>query len=190
MTRSKKKTQDKYRFALVLTNLTESDDLVEDALFEAGCGDAMLVLRDGVTYLEFDREGDDFESSILSAVSDAESTDYCLTVAHVEPDDVVNASEIARRLQWSREYVRLLARGSRGEGGFPSPLSGVTGKTRLWSWSAVLRWLKEDDRLEDNSLLADAETIRDINGALSLRSHPDAAMRRRRLLRKLRSSGA
>ncbi len=190
MTRSKKKPQETYRFALVLTDVTESDDIVEDALFEAGCDDAMLVLRDGVTYLEFDREGDDFESSILSAVRNAESTNYRLTVAHVEPDDVVNASEIARRLQWSREYVRLLARGSRGEGGFPSPQSGVTGKTRLWSWSAVLRWLKEDDRLEDGSILAEAETIRDINGALSLRSHPGAAKRRRALLRKLQTSGA
>ena len=78
-----------------------------------------------------------------TAVKDVERAKRGATVAHVEPDDLVNASEVARRLACTREYVRLLVAGQRGRGGFPVPLAGVTGTTLFWSWAAVVRWLLE-----------------------------------------------
>jgi hypothetical protein len=180
---------DTHNFVLVLSGISEPDDRIEDALFLAGCDDAILAFRNGVAYLEFDREADTLESAVLSAVKNVERAKHQVAVSHVEPDDVVNASEIARRLQWTREYVRLLSQGSRGEGGFPSPLAGVTGTTILWSWAAVLRWLLEQGKLADKSRLTNAETIRDINRVLSFRMHPSVVKRHRDLLRKLRASG-
>jgi len=187
MSRNRTSNQESHTFTLVLSSLSELDDQIEDALFEASCDDAIFVFRNAVAYLEFDRKAESLESAILSAIADVESADHHVTVSHAEPDDVVNASEIGRRLQWSREYVRLLIQGSRGEGGFPSPLSGVTGKACLWSWSSVLRWLAEHDRLDDATWLSKAETIRDINGVLSIRLHPEIRKRHRNLLRKLQA---
>jgi hypothetical protein len=152
-----------HRFVLVLEGVSEPDDRIEYALFEAGCDDAILAFRNSVGYLEFDREADCLESAILSAVRDVDRADHEVSVSHVEPDDIVNASEIARRLEYSREYVRLLVQGSRGTGGFPSPVSGVTGKTLLWSWASVLRWLIRNHKLSDTARLTRAETIKSIN---------------------------
>ena len=46
-----------------------------DALFEAGCDDALVGRSDGVQYLDFDREANCLEEAVLSAVSDIESVE-------------------------------------------------------------------------------------------------------------------
>jgi hypothetical protein len=185
MSRKTKKRQT-HSFTLVLSGISDPDARIEDALYEAGCDDALLAFRNEVAYLEFDREADTFEAAIVSAVRDAESAAGQITVSSVEPSDLVTASEIARRLDCTREYVRLLVQGKRGEGGFPAPLSGVTSTNLLWSWAAVLKWLSEHDRLTDESELTRAETICDINGALDDRLQPGIIKRRRSLIQKLR----
>jgi hypothetical protein len=174
-----------HNFVLVLSGISAPDGSLEDALFEAGCDDAILAFRSGVPYLEFDRKASTLESAILSAVRDVERAEHPVAVSHVEPDDLVNASESARRLECTREYVRLLVQGERGEGGFPAPVAGVTGTAFLWSWTSVLRWLLEHDRLPDKSHLVRAETIRDMNSALRVRLHASVIERRQALLRKL-----
>jgi len=179
-----------HRFALVLSGTSESDERLEDALFEAGCDDAILAFRSGVGYLEFDREAESLESAVLSAVRDVLRAKHEVTVSHVEPDDLVNASEIARRLRKTREYVRLLSVGARGPGGFPSPLSGVTGTLVLWSWASVVSWLASHEKITDESVLEEAETIRDINGVLESRLHPAAIKRQDELSRKLVGVGS
>jgi len=180
------KKQRTHHFVLVLRGISRPDDRIEDALYNAGCDDALLAFRNEVAYLEFDRKAATFEAAIVSAVHDVEHADPQIAVSCVEPSDLVSASEIARRLDCTREYVRLLVQGKRGEGGFPAPLSGVTSTNLLWSWAAVLKWLSEHDRLPDNSELARAETIRDMNGALGDRSYPAVARRRRELMQRLR----
>jgi hypothetical protein len=121
----------------------------------------------------------------VSAVRDVESANIGAKVVRVEPGDLVNASEIARRMECTREYIRLLVQGKRGEGEFPAPHSGITSKTLIWSWAEVVRWLFDHKRIEDESLLRTAETIRDINDALDLRQNPAIMNRRLELLRKL-----
>jgi hypothetical protein len=180
-----KKKLPSHEFAVVLDGITEPDGRIEDALYEAGCDDAILAFRNRVAYLEFDRMDETFESALLSAIRDVERADHLASVSHVEPDDLVHASEIARRLGCTREYVRLLVDGRRGEGGFPTPLSGVTGTTRLWSWTAVLSWMDGRGRLADATLLSEAKTIRDTNAALAARRESSANRRSRALLRRI-----
>jgi hypothetical protein len=174
-----------HNFVLVLTGVSEPDDRLEDALFEAGCSDAILAFRNGVGYLEFDREGESFPAAVLSAVRDVERADPRVKVSHVEPDDLVSASEIARRFGRSREYVRLLSQGERGRGDFPRPLSGVAGTTFLWSWADVVAWSLANNKLADESALQAAVFIRDLNDALRFRMDPSIAARRSELLRDL-----
>ena len=191
---TKKKKEQTHNFVLVVSGISEPDSRLEDALYEAGCDDAILAFRNGIAYLEFDRLATSLEAAILSAVRDVELADPRLTVVRVEPGDPVNASEIARRVQLTREYIRLLAQGKRGDGEFPAPQSGITGKTLVWSWAEVVRWMSQHGMLEDKPLVEAALTIRDMNDALEVRSDPSIMDRRLKYLRKLhgkkRASGS
>lgn len=177
---------DLHTFSVVLSGTLKHDSRLEDALFEAGCGDAVLLFRKSVAYLEFDREADCFESAIISAIQNIESAAHEVTVSHIEPADVVNASEIARRLHKTREYVRLLTQGRRGEGGFPAPLSGVTSTISLWSWASVMNWFVQHNKVDDDESLSQAKTIRDINNVISIHLSPTIIKRQKLLLRKLK----
>jgi hypothetical protein len=47
-------------------------DRYEDALFEAGCDDALVALVDGVMFLDFDREAPSMGDAIESAIMNVE----------------------------------------------------------------------------------------------------------------------
>lgn len=62
-----------HQFTLIVENGPELTDQVTDALFEAGCDDALVGSRDGHLFLDFDREADSKEMAVQSAVSCVES---------------------------------------------------------------------------------------------------------------------
>ena len=167
-----------HEFAIVLEGVSAIDERLENAILEAGCDDALLAQTGGAVFLDFDRAADSLESAVVSAVRDLTHCGPPIAVSHVEPDDLVSASEISRRLGCSREYVRLLILGKRGNGGFPAPRSGVTGTSPIWSWVTVLTWLEKTGMLDDSTLLTDAEAVRDINR--SLQSGPRGTRVRKR----------
>ncbi len=129
-----------HNFTLVLAGVREplSDEL-EHSVFEAGCDDAILGIRNGVAFLEFDRQAATLPEAILAAIQDVETVEG-IDVLRVEPDDLVTASEIARRTGRSRESIRLLAAGMRGPGGFPPPVHNLRGQSPLWRWAEVAEW--------------------------------------------------
>ena len=61
-----------YTFTLVLSGFSELREDMEDRLFESGCDDALLSFRDGVPYLDFDREAETLREAILSAIINVE----------------------------------------------------------------------------------------------------------------------
>ena len=163
-----------HSFTLVLTGVTEISGEVEDRLFEAGCDDTLLGMRDGVVFLDFDRESELLLDAIVSAISDVEQSGLEVKVIRVEPDDLVTASEIAERTGRSRESIRLLAAGQRGGGGFPPPVRGLKSRMRLWRWAEVIAWMAEHDGTAQPHAVQNAQTIAAVNGALELRRHaPD-----------------
>jgi len=151
-----------HHFSLILSGPVEAK---LDDLFEAGCDDATFGSVDGMAYAEFDREAESLVLAIGSAIHDVESI-ADIRVTHVEPDALVTASEIAERLGRSRESVRLLISGERGAGDFPSPISHLRSRNRLWRWSDVAAWAQ----LEDVDALESAKLIAAVNAALELRS--------------------
>src|SRR5437762_2493686 len=62
-----------------------------------------------------------------------------LEVVHVDPDELVWASEIAQRTGRSRQSVDQLIKGQRGPGNFPAPARHAT-RNPLWRWSEVEAW--------------------------------------------------
>jgi|LGOV01.1.fsa_nt_gb predicted DNA-binding transcriptional regulator AlpA len=165
-----------YTFTLVLSGFSELREDMEDRLFESGCDDALLSFRDGVPYLDFDREAETLREAILSAIINVEGAGIGACVIRVEPDELVTASEIAERTGRSRESIRLLAAGKRGQGGFPPPLRGMKSRTRLWHWGEVALWLAQRECDLAAPLVEEAHAIAAINGALELRRHaPDSS---------------
>ncbi|ACK65981.1 conserved hypothetical protein [Rippkaea orientalis PCC 8801] len=160
-----------YNFTLVLSGISQrSEDLdaLEDAIFEAGCDDATLCFHNLIPYLEFDREATSFREAVISAIHQIETINDVIRVERIEPDDLVTASEIARRINKSREYIRLLIQGERGKGEFPLPISGMSNKSLLWSWVKVTQWLKQNQLIDDESVKI-AQDIADFNHLLFYR---------------------
>ncbi len=153
-----------YEFTLLIEG-DISDQAVAAALFDAGCDDATFGVSDGRGYGEFLREGPTFADAILSAIHQVETVSN-LRVARIEPDDIVTASDIAERLDRTRESVRLLIAGKRGPGEFPAPISHSQERGRLWRWSDVAAWLERTEPEEREA----ARFVAATNAALELRS--------------------
>ena len=139
-----------------------------DALYEAGCDDALIGEVDGVHYADFDREAPSLAEAVLSAISAVESAGP--RALRVEPDDLVTAAEIAERLGRTRESVRLLIAGERGSGDFPAPVSHLRSRNRLWRWSDAAAWAGRLTPGEEH----DARLLAAVNGALELRRQREA----------------
>jgi hypothetical protein len=158
----------RHEFTLVI----EGADVLEpgnlDAWFEAGCDDATFGEVDSVGFADFAREASSGPQAILSAIQQIESAVPTVRVIRVEPDDLVNASDIAARLGRSRESVRLLIAGERGPGGFPAPVSHLKVRGRLWRWAEVARWVRLALRTEHPDTDA-AIFVAALNDALDLR---------------------
>lgn len=133
---------DTYSFTLILdTDPEHVEGSLTDALFEAGCDDALLGTSEGVVHLDFDREAGSLVAAITSAITQVEATGT--RIVRIEPNDLVTLSEIARRSGRTTESVRLLAEGKRGAGNFPRPVRGTREGPRLWKWVEVATWLVE-----------------------------------------------
>lgn len=157
-----------YSFILLIRGADVLAEQHADALFEAGCGDALFGERGGVQFADFDREADSLARAIGSAIHDIESTVPDAKVVRVEPDDLVTLTAIAERVGRTKESVRLLTLGKRGPGGFPSPLSWVASKHPLWQWSDVAQWFSTRVG-EEIPGSGSAAFIAALNGALEAR---------------------
>jgi hypothetical protein len=164
-----------YTFTLIIDGPDATDEPVIDALFEAGCDDALFGRRDRVQFADFDRGAPDLATAVVRAIDQVESVSG-MRVLHVEPEDLVSASVIAERTARTRESVRLLIEGKRGPGGFPNPVAWVDAKTRLWHWSDVANWFMErlGQRVGD---LDDAQLIAAVNAGLETRNRINALQR-------------
>ena len=111
-----------YQFTLIIEGPDLQADAIIDALFEAGCDNALVGRTDGVQYLDFDRNAPSLEDAILSAVVDVERIDAA-EVVRLADAGLVSMADIATRMGRTRESVRLLIAGERGPGGFPLPVS-------------------------------------------------------------------
>ena len=164
-----------YNFTLIIEGADLQTEEAQDALFEAGCDDATFGVVDGVQFAEFDREAGSYGQALTSAMAAIQRTIVGARVVHVEPDELVTISEIAERLNRSREGIRLLIAGERGAGDFPSPVSHVRTRNRLWRWPDVLRWFatRYEDEFGDRlvGMTADPRITAMLNALLDYRRY-------------------
>ena len=139
-----------FSFTIIASGLDPNASDFEDRFFEAGCDDATIVLQKGAIILEFDREAKNLSHALASAMRDVEMAGA--RVEHVEPDHLVNLSDIAVRAGVTRAAASLYATGQRGSD-FPAPVARVTTDSALWDWEEVARWLYRHRRLSLADLL-------------------------------------
>lgn len=173
-----------YQFTLVLDGVEEQTPHLEDALFEAGCDDALMNYKNGAVYLDFDRAGDNLEEAIISAIKDVEKSNIGAVIVSVAPEHLVSLSDIAKRVAMTRQAVSLLMLGDRGMGNFPKPILKISNKSPLWRWISVAEWFYQQGKIKDRAIIDDANIVEDINAALELRNK-DAFTHRKQILQKL-----
>ena len=75
-----------HRFTLILSGVSELTAGLADALYEATGGDIECNMRDGVTFLEFERAAATLRDAITSAIRDVEGADAGVRVVRVESE--------------------------------------------------------------------------------------------------------
>ena len=85
-----------FAFTLIVEGADLQSAQMADALFEAGCDDALVGRSEGVQFLDFDREATSIGETVLSAVADVESVEG-LTVANIADAGGVSMADIAAR---------------------------------------------------------------------------------------------
>jgi predicted DNA-binding transcriptional regulator AlpA len=151
-------TKQTWSFSLVLGGIAEVTPEIEDALFSAGCDDALLAFTSGLATLDFDREADSFAAAVSSAMADVTRAGLEIRVLRLAPDDLVSASELARRAGVSREAVRKWVEGDRRGGGFPAPRTSV-GSSIVWSWLEVAGWLRQRAQVDERTVASARTTV-------------------------------
>ena len=151
-----------FNFTIIASGLDPHAEDFADRFFEAGCGDATISLQRGVLILEFTREAKNITQAIFSAIRDVQRTGAKVT--HIEPDHLVNLSDIANRAGITRAAASHYAKGLRGKD-FPLPVARITTDSPLWDWFKVSRWLKRRSYVSHYAVI-EAKVVREANLAI------------------------
>lgn len=106
------------------------------------------------------------EEAVFALVADLEDLDPGAVVVRLD-QDLVSISDIAARVDRSRESIRLLVDGKRGPGNFPRWVGIVGDAIRVWPWATVAEWLQRELGLAlDEYLLIDPDTAAVVDARL------------------------
>lgn len=152
----------KYEFAILASGMDTDAYDFEQRFLNAGCDDASIAIQRGYIILDFTRDAASIDAAISSAMKDVRRAGAL--IERVEPDPLVNLSDIADRAGLSRSAVSLFATGQRGEE-FPAPAAKVTSKSPLWRWANVARWLCRRGKLSGEAVY-EADAIARANDEL------------------------
>ena len=126
-----------YEFSLTFT-LPDSDADTEqylDALFEAGCDDALAGVGErGAIGLDFTREADSADEAIRSAIENVQAAIPGAALLEASPD-LVGVSDIAELVQCRRQNIQKFV----ASGAFPKPYH--LGRSPMWHFFDVAMWL-------------------------------------------------
>jgi len=139
-----------------------------DALVSHGLDDASVAQMGDDLFAIVDREAGSFVDAVMTAFTQTESTDGC-AVLRVLPQDLVSATEIARRHGKTRQWVNNLIKGKRGSGDFPKPFA-LRGAAAHWRWSDIEDYFAEGVTPDEAEVRAEAVFLETLNAALHFRN--------------------
>ena len=85
----------------------------------------------------------------------------------LEPDPLVNLSDMASRTGMTRAAMSQYSKGQRSRD-FPAPVARVTSDSPLWDWATVAKWLFHHGKLTREAAV-EAEAMRVANEAIEAR---------------------
>lgn len=135
-----------FEFAIIATGLDPQAEDFADSFYEAGCDDALVGFQRGVIVVDFIREAVTLDDAIRSAIDAVRMAGA--TVLRIEPDHLVNLTDIAERADLTRQAVALYANGKRGQN-FPTPTACVTTDHPLYDWREVAEWLATNGKIDE-----------------------------------------
>jgi transcriptional regulator with XRE-family HTH domain len=148
-----------YEFSIIASGLDPQAEDFETRFYNAGCDDATISFQRGHIIVDFAREAESIEEAIVSAIGCVQ--DAGARVDRVEPDPLVNLSDIASRTGMTRAAMSQYSKGQRSQD-FPSPIARVTSETPLWDWATVAKWLFQHEKLPREKAL-EAEAVKVAN---------------------------
>jgi len=139
-----------FEFMIIASGIDPDQDDAFDRFYDAGLDDATVSFQRGRFIVDVSREASSIEEAIASAVENVKAAGA--TIERIEPDHLVNLSDIAERTGLTRAAVSLYSSGERAEG-FPPPVARVTTAAPLYDWSDVAEWLYMRKRLERDAVI-------------------------------------
>jgi predicted DNA-binding transcriptional regulator AlpA len=148
------KTNDVFKFTLIFRlpqNAPTAEQLL-DALFEAGCDDALVGMgRAGYLGLDFEREAKNADTAVDSAMRNVAAAIPGAKLVEAKPD-LVSATEVAELTGCSRQNIR---KHLSDKADAPAP-AYFGGGVALWHLSALLPWLEKYTQLRVEETIARA----------------------------------
>ena len=102
-----------FEFSIIASGIDPEADDFGDRFYDAGCDDALVAFQKGHTIIDFAREAETFAEAIASAVENVCAAGA--TIDRIEPDPLVNLSDIAARTALILETNNLRGGGDLGE---------------------------------------------------------------------------
>ena len=128
-----------FEFSIIASGLDPNSDDFESRFYDNGCDDALVAFQKGHIIVDFAREAASIDEAIASAIENVRAAGA--KVDRLEPDPLVNLTEIAARTEMTRAAISNYAKGARGKKDFPPPVARVTSDTPLYDWAEVASWM-------------------------------------------------
>ena len=165
------KTKRHYEFSVQVTGL----DIENKSQLKKLKNDTITVVpfaSDGLIMLDIELAAESPELAFFEFKSFLNKYASKIKIKRIDLD-LVYLSQIAERLDVTREAVRLWATGERRQD-FPAPFTSA-GQSLLWAWSEVFDWLTEE-KIQDDPLPLPINLIETLNGVYA-RDRKSAAPR-------------
>ena len=131
-----------------LPDMTRNASDYLDALYEAGCDDAVVGTgKPGSIALDFSREAASADEAMHSAIQAVGQAIPGASLVEVEPD-LVTLTDIAELVGCSRQNMRKYAMGDIKSISAPFPPAMFTGDPMLWHLAEVAAWLKRNTEFQ------------------------------------------
>lgn len=131
-----------FRLIFSLPDNAPNADKFVDALYEAGCDDALIGTGErGSIALDFSRESSSAHEALGSAIENVKTAIPGAELIEASPD-LVSLSDMAKYMGFSRQNMRKYYT---GRGAFPKPIH--IGSTNLWHLYDVIEFLHKQKRL-------------------------------------------
>ncbi|MDQ8729444.1 hypothetical protein [Bradyrhizobium sp. LHD-71] len=151
-----------FEFSVIASGLDPSAEDFEARFYEAGCDDALIAFQKGHIIVDFAREAATIYEAVASAVENVLKTGA--RVDRIEPDPLVNLTDIAARSKLTRQAISNYAKGTRKDN-FPAPVARVTSETPLYDWSDVSHWLAKEKKIDPSEAIF-ASVVKEANDAI------------------------